>query len=217
MQYSTIQIAEACLQAGELNEALAVLDSHLGEHPADDEARRLRANVRLRQSEPESIRAALDDFSRVSAPTSADWLACSVAAERLGDLPDAIRAVEQARALQPEDDRLTERLVTLHLRASQVEAARGILASVPRRWYWLRLAGDVEAAAGDHFEAIRLYRDAMQDFDSHHPAPNPFLQALYAEIVARRAAQYAEAGITEAADLDYALLERLAPGRWSRP
>lgn len=215
MRYSPIQIAEACLQAGELSQAIDVLDSHLHEHPADDEARRLRANVRLRQPEAESLRAALADLSALSQPSPEDRLACSVAAERLGDLPAAVRSVEQARTDAPGDDRLAERLITLHMRAGQLEAARAVLATLPPRWPWLRLAGDVEVQAGDSAEAIRLYGAALQDFEAHHPEPNPFMQALYAEIIARRAAQYAEAGITEAAELDYALLEKIAPGRWT--
>jgi tetratricopeptide (TPR) repeat protein len=217
MYYSPIQIAEASLQAGQPEQALEVLDSHLREHPADDEARRLRAQVRLRLTEPDSIRAALDDLRRVSTLTSADWQAWSVAAERLGDLPEAVRAIELARALQPADDRLTERLVLLHMQAGQLPAARDILAQQPRRWYWLRMHGDVEAEAHDTDSAIRLYTEALQDFERHHPTPNPFMQALGAEIMARRAALYWKAGMTDAANLDYTLLETLAPGRWSHP
>ncbi|HUN05792.1 MAG TPA: tetratricopeptide repeat protein [Aggregatilineales bacterium] len=216
MHYSPIQIAEACLQAGELSQAVEILDSHLHEHPADDEARRLRANVRLCQPEVESVQAALADLGALGHPTPADWLACSVAAERLGDLPAAVRYGEQARALAPDDDRFAERLITLHLRAGQLEAARALLATLPRRWSWLRWAGDVEAQAGDIAGAIRLYGAALQDFETHHPAPNPFMQALYAEIVARRAALFAQSGDTQAAKADTDLLEKIAPGRWGQ-
>jgi tetratricopeptide (TPR) repeat protein len=217
MLYSPIQIAEACLQAGELNQALEVLDSHLQAHGADDEARRLRAEIRLRGAGPESIRAALSDLDALGTLTAGDWLTRSVAAERLGDLDGAVEAVEQARALQPGDDHLAERLVTLLIGAGRLAEARAVLTGLPRRWSWLRLAGDVEAAAGNPYEGIRRYAEALQHFDTHHPAPNPFMQALYAEIIARRAALYARVGIAEAADLDYALLEEIAPGRWPRP
>ncbi len=216
MRYSPIQIAEACLQAGELSQAIEVLDSHLHEHPSDDEARRLRANVRLRQPEAESVQAALDDLAALSHHTPEDWLACSVAAERLGDLHAALRYSEQARTLVPGDDRFAERLITLHMRAGQLEAARSLLGTLPRRWSWLRWAGDVEAQAGDIAGAIRLYGAALQDFEQQHPAPNPFMQALYAEIVARRAALYTQSGDTPAAKTDYDLLEKIAPGRWGQ-
>jgi tetratricopeptide (TPR) repeat protein len=217
MRFSPIQIAEAFLQAGELPDALTTLDSHLSAHPGDDEARRLRAQIRLRQATPESLSAALADLDALGTPAPADWLTRSAAAERLGDLKAAAAAVEAALKLQPGDERLTERLITLHMQAGQLGAARALLAALPRRWAWLRLQGDLEDQAGDGWEAIRCYAGALQDFDQHHPSPNPFMLALKAEIIARRAAQYARLGVTEAADLDYALLEQIAPGRWPRP
>src|SRR5690242_19339862 len=74
MPYSPMELADAFIRAGELADALDALNQQLIDQPADDEARRLRAQVLMRIPGEEHVQAALGDLESIASPTQDDNL-----------------------------------------------------------------------------------------------------------------------------------------------
>ena len=182
MPYSPIQMAEAFIRAGELPDALDALDAHLTAQPADDTARRLRIEVRRRIGSDDHLRAALDDLAALTAPSADDRAQESVLHYELNDWAAACRALEAARALRPDDERLTERLVWLLEKGGDLAAARALAEAQHPSWRWLQTAGDLAREMGDLPHAAAHYRAALADFDSRAGASSAFRTNLRAQI-----------------------------------
>jgi len=182
MPYSPMQMAEAFINAGEISDALDVLNTHLDANPEDQAARRLRAAVRLRLDDPAEYRAALADMDALSALDADDLVQRSIILQRLGDWAGANVAMEQARTLKPDDDRITERYLTTLEMSGQRDVARALVNKLPQTWRWQQIAGDLARNAGDLKAAVNHYTAALQGLeqkmDTTHDAFGANLKAV---------------------------------------
>ncbi|MBI5671014.1 MAG: tetratricopeptide repeat protein [Chloroflexi bacterium] len=215
MTYSLLQVAEAFIRTGELADALDMLNQQLNADPGDDTARRLRAAVLLRLplDGDDHLLAALDDLDALAQPDADDYVQRSIICQRRNDWPGALRAMQQARVLKPGDERVAARLLELLLRSGQHDEARALLDTLPRTWRWLERAGDLAAEDGDPAGAAQAFTAALDhlrgqmDTDGNRIGAN-----LKLGLLAKRAAANLAAGLLDAAEADYALLESLLPG-----
>jgi tetratricopeptide (TPR) repeat protein len=161
MAYTPLQLAEAFIQTGELQDALDALNQHLEANSSDDDARRLRVQVLMRTSDDANLRLALDDLSHLTSPSSDDSVQKSIVYERLGDLSLALEEITNIWSLNIADDRLTERYLRLFV--AQGEIGKAIIMSLllPKTWRWLQWRGDLEVMGGMHEAAIQHYSDAF--------------------------------------------------------
>ena len=118
MPYSALQLAEAFIQAGELNEAVSALTQHLEANPGDDAARRLRAQVLARMGD-DQLGAALYDLNHIALPRQDDWFWRSIIHERRGDQEGALRILHELYTAKPSDERVAERYFYLLLNTKQ--------------------------------------------------------------------------------------------------
>jgi tetratricopeptide (TPR) repeat protein len=199
MPYPPLALAEAFLAAGEIDDALATLDAHLADDPADTAARRLRADMLARRADPDSLRRALTDLDAL--PADDTRLIRSAVLERLGDPVAALDALGD-----PAPDALLERRVQLALASGDLDRARAALAHVPHwNWRWHQWAGDVALAGGELIEAHDHFMRALAGVATL--ADNPALAAVRAGVMLRlghicryrndRAAAYAYYQIAE--------------------
>jgi len=212
MSCTPLQLAEAFIQYGELNDTLQALSIHLEANPADDAARRLRAAVAIRMREEAHFRLAVSDLNQISEPTPDDDVNRAIALEYLADLDGAMLAVERARAARPQDERIAERYFFMLLARRRFAEAQSLLETMPRTWDWLQKAGDLASEADGPEQAIALYSQALDHLDTQFDASvDAFARPLKANLLASRAHTYAAAGQFPEADADYTAAEALMP------
>lgn len=218
MRYDDLQVAEACLDAGAIDEALNVLDALLrarGDPVRKAAARRLRAAIHARQPDPDSLRAALADLDAIKGPARPDdHLLRSVICERLDRIDDALAAIETGCDRHRRHPRLAEYRLHLLRRAGRLDDAQRVaaawIAASPADWQWPRWAAEIAAEAGADDAALAHYIQAREKLaafigDSADPSYTPLIAALMlaqAAILARldRLAE-ADALYVQAADL----------------
>lgn len=171
MAHKTLDLANALLTAGELEEALDILNTHLTTQPDDDDARRLRAGILLRKpgdGQAERQQAALNDLDAIANPNAEDHLSRSLILEALGDLNGALAAAQNALQAEAGSTRLTERIVHLLIKAGDLAAAREIIKTAQTQsddWRWSQWAGDLAAQADDQAAAAAHYQQALTTLD----------------------------------------------------
>jgi tetratricopeptide (TPR) repeat protein len=165
MTYHPLQLAEAFIRTGELEEALEALGTHLKAHPEDDETRRLRISVLRRMDTVRHYHAALADLDALSTVTTADEVQRSILLQVLGEWQAANAAMERAHALAPDDDRITERYLLTLERSGSPEKARDVLRTLPPTWRWLQIAGDLAQRMGDSAAAVECYNGALAQLE----------------------------------------------------
>lgn len=209
---NSLQLAEAFVRAGELTDALEVLHRHIESSPGDDDARRLRAAVCLRLGDGDHLWAALADLDALTSADAGDEVQRSIILQRFGDLPGALAAMSRARALKPDDDRITARYLELLVQAGQRRAARDLLKTLPGTWRWLEAAGDLARDDGDFAGAVGHYTAALDQLDARmDTAGDAFAAGLRVALLSKRAAVYLAGGQSAPAEADYRLLESLVP------
>lgn len=227
MSYSPLQLAEAYLQAGEIDDALDALNQHIATMP-DDESRRLRAAILSRHTDDASWRNALDDLDALEVPTPDDAILRSTLHSKLGDDDTAISVMLAAHQHFPTQERITERCLYLLRAGGKLDEARALVAGVPENWRWSQWAGDLAHDAGDLPEAIRHYSAAIDALDSRYAldtnqranvlqneqvsdAAALTIVAVYARLRAARADVYERQNEDALADADYAVAQTLIP------
>jgi tetratricopeptide (TPR) repeat protein len=216
--YSPLEMAEALIQSGELDNALEVLNEHLKAISGDSTARRFRAQIYAHQPDETSLRAALLDLAALSSKTAHDYILQSVLLVRLRQFADAIAALHEGHTRYPDDERLLERYVHLLRGQGEITRARALLADRLESWRWQQWAGDLAVDEEDFTAAIRHYNTALRAvgvrFDLTAQADNRTSSAImpiYARLLLARADallrlnQYAEA------DDDYKTAAELMP------
>ncbi|MFN8374107.1 MAG: tetratricopeptide repeat protein [Anaerolineae bacterium] len=161
MPYSALEMADAFIKAGELQDALDVLNQYL-EGSADDDAYRLRVELLLRLSGDGPLHKALADLKALSAPTPDDEMRRSVIFERLGEWETALAAAQNAYQARPDDERFAERTLQLLLTQGKLDDAAALLASLPQTWRWQQWRGDVAAARAEWQTARAEYEAALE-------------------------------------------------------
>ncbi len=168
--YTPMELANAFIRTGELTDALDALNDQLSQHPDDTEARRLRAAVRLRIGDLTALAEAHADLAALRDKTTGDYVQISLIAERRNELSAAIDAMTAACQLAPQDARLYERLVGLHMKAGDYAAALACVQQQPTDWRWGQWEGDIRSNMGDYVGAIEAYQRVIHDLDSRFDA-----------------------------------------------
>jgi tetratricopeptide (TPR) repeat protein len=210
--YTPLQQAQAFVEAGDLNEALAALSD--ADSTSGDEALRLRAAVRRRLRSEEHLRAAALDLERLSSPTSADYVEQSIIFEQLGDYAAAIRAMMVATDLAggpAERNRLTEQHVRLLLTRGDTEKALELAQKQPRTWRWMQWMGDIAAQSGDYVSAARYYSASLTLLTAATERDDKFADGFRARLLLARADAHRRSGQFEFADADYVTAEQITP------
>lgn len=229
MTYQPLQLAEAFLKAGELEDALDALDAALDADPTSDDARRLRAGVLARLPGTSNTARALDDLHALAHPTAEDALLESRLVQAAQDTAAAIGVTEAALARFPGDPRLSERLLGLLRETGEHAKAEALLADFPGGdWRWQAWRGDFAADRGDDRAAVRHYTVALDliAFAQGIPAQpvrmtqdaadldaaSMTIAASAARLLLSRAHAHRRAGNRSAAGDDYAQAAVLLPG-----
>jgi tetratricopeptide (TPR) repeat protein len=212
MPYTPMQLAEAFIQTGELQDALDALDQQLDTHPDDDDARRLRIKVVMRMPDPVSLTPLLSELDKLSALTADDYVQKSVIMQQLSRYKESSSALGQAHMLKPDDLRITENLVRAFIRSEDFDSAKMVLADLPRTWGWLRYAGEIAGKQGDYQSALKFYDEAIDDLDRKLKASdNPILVDNKIGFMSMRAICYSRLNQFDKAEAEYAEMERLEP------
>lgn len=201
MTERAIELANAFIHAGELDDARQALDAHLQSHPADDAARRLLIDVLMRLPVPvEDIRRQFDELSLLNA---ADFLRLSLVCERAGSHAEAYAALEAAAARQPDDAAIADRRISLLRQIGDFEQARALVAAQPRSWRWLQLAGELACEVQDYPAAIESFNVAL-DYAGQMFAPGDrWGDSVRLQLLLGRAGAALALGMLEQADADY--------------
>ncbi|MEQ8676231.1 MAG: tetratricopeptide repeat protein [Aggregatilineales bacterium] len=227
MPYSALQLAEAYLQAGELDEAIEALNQHIAATP-DDPSRRLRASILSRQPQTDALQQALGDLDALATSTPQDAILRSTIHQKLGDDVGALEVVLTAHDRFPEDDRLTERCLYLLRMQGKIKEARALVATLQKNWRWSQWAGDLardDHALEDavtHYSAAIDMLDTLYALDARTPAgilKNDAMDeaialtimAVYARLRAVRGDIYEQSGDETKADEDFAIAQSILP------
>lgn len=228
MSYHPLQLAEAFIKAGELEDALDALNTVLDTEPDNDTARRLRAGVLARLPGDGHAAQALDDLRALANPDTEDILLESRLVQAIEDIDAAIRVIEAALTRFPADPRLSERLLGLLRETGEPAKAEAVLANLPDDdWRWLAWSGDFAADKGDDPAAVRYYSAALDLIAASHSLPAQparmtgdatnldaatlTVAASAARIVLSRAHAYRRAGNIAAAQTGYERAAVLLP------
>lgn len=206
MSFSAWQMAEACLQAGEVQEALQALEDHLKTNP-DDAGRRLHAALLLRlHSDEAGLRQALADLDALSSAETDDFVQRSIIHEKLGDAEAAQAQMRRALEDRPDDERLAERLVWLLRQAGHLNEALALIRQQARTWRWLRWEGELLAEMGDDATASARYGLAMAQMEAQFDlSAEAHLAAQHAQMAGARASAFSRMGLVAAAEECYAI------------
>jgi tetratricopeptide (TPR) repeat protein len=200
MPYSPLQMAEAFMQAGELADALDMLDAHLAANPGDAAARRGRAAARSRLGGEDNWRAALADLDALDERTPDDEVRRAILLTQVGDAAGARAALARAHERAPDDERILERYID----ALEVVDARALVDTLPKTWGWLKKAGDLAVKAGDDAAAVGHYTEALERLHAIAPTHHAILANQRGLLTLSRATLCFRLGRYREAAADYA-------------
>lgn len=204
--YQPLELAEALIHAGELDDALATLDQHLAAVPDDSAARRLRIDVLLRL--PGRAKDALAEMDTLTTPTPDDLLQRAQLLEMLGDEDGAFAAVAQSWGQRPEL-RTGELLLRFLYQRHEADRALELLVDLPKTWKWLGWCGDFHSMRGDFSIAADHYSDALIQLDQTEK--NAITETQRAHLLLKRADAYRRLKRYADADADYRAAEAIIP------
>lgn len=199
----SLELAEACLQAGELAEALAALDDYLAGAPDDRAARRLRVDVLRRL--PGRAREALAELDRLSGD---EPLLRYEILTALGEEDAAFAVVEQAYRRSADLD-TAELLLRLFYRRAEADAALRLLADLPQTWRWLGWGGDFYALKADCSGAAAAYSAALADLQ--RVPPSAIVATQRAHLLLKRADAFRRLKRWSEAETDLRAAAQLVP------
>ncbi len=211
MPYTPMQLAEAFIHTGELADALDALNQQLDAHPGDDAARRLRIGVLLRRASDDYLHQALADFDHLARVSADDEVLRSVILERLQNLDGALEAMTRALAINPGDDRLTERNLHLLIAQNKIDAALELVRTQERTWRWLQWEGDLLVMSGDDMMATARYGLALAQMNERYTADDRFITPIRARLLLTRGDAYRRLGDIGQAEKHYIAAGKLIP------
>lgn len=212
MQYTPMQLAEAFIQAGELNDALEALDVHLEENPRDDTGLRLRADVHIRLRDEAHFRAALADLTSLHKPTAEDEIKKALMQQHLHDFTGAEQTLAEAWAEYPADESIAEHYFYILVHQRKFIEARAMIDAMPRTWRWLSLSGDLASEYEGEAQAIDDYSRALAHLEKNFNLDvDQFAWPIQANILANRARMYATLERYDEAAEDFLAAQECVP------
>jgi tetratricopeptide (TPR) repeat protein len=212
MPYTPLQLAEAFIQTGELQDALDALNQHLEATPADDDARRLRVQVLIRMRDSGSYHAALEDLARLMHLTSQDKTNRYVILDRLEDSAGALEAVEELYEDDPSDQRVAEWLFDRAITLKEYALADEVLKTMPRSSGWLTNAGHLASVSGHLEDAPGYYTDALKQLGVEYDlSTSKFARPIHVGLLLVRARTYVTLKKFHEASEDYAAAQAIMP------
>lgn len=200
MPYSPLQLAEAFIKAGEIEDAYDALCEHLADFPNDGEARRLRADVALRLDRRDAVKSALEDLDTLTDLTPMDSHTRSVILERLGRLEDALDALADTADDPHESSILLERRLNLLRKLGRLEEALSLALEND----WIQWAADTAAALQDDERALDYYNEAIARTERLFEKTSEEIAVnIRARVLMKRGAVYHRLERLEEADADY--------------
>lgn len=232
MAYSSLQLANAFLQTGELADAKQVLADYFGNNPNPDDPDyamllRLWLDVLGHGDEPDQ-RLALAEYHRLPDISPTDHIKHAMNHYRLGELANARAILQSAVSQYPNHDRLTESLLFIYQKQGDFKAGLALLNTLPQRWVWARWSGDFALMGSDYGVAIAHYSQAIRLLEAQYglsdDAPATILSSatmtdaegltimgVYAELLLARAEAYRQNNQIDEAKGDEARAKRLIP------
>jgi tetratricopeptide (TPR) repeat protein len=212
MPYTPMELADAFLKTGEIQDALDALNQELSERPDNETARRLRIQILISLAGETHLLQAISDFTRIAAPLAEDYQRLSILQEKLGAIPDAITAISKAREIAPKDERLTERYLDLLLAQKAYQSALNLVREQNSVWRWLEHEGDILVLLGDDTTATARYGLVLAQLAAFEGVMRPdYLQALKARVLLARAHAYRRLGQADIAQELYQAAQTLLP------
>ena len=209
MTYTSLQLATAFIQTGELDDALEALDAHLSENADDEAVRRMRASVLLRLASPEQLDRALADLQQLADVTPDDLQQQSIIYEKQGELDQAIAMMQQALSLQPQNERYAERLLQLTIAHDDLDAALALVRQQERSWRWLQWEADILVQMGNDMLATARYGLVLAMLDDL--ADSDHIAAIKGRVLLARAACYMRLGLTDIAREHFLAAKKIYP------
>jgi hypothetical protein len=184
---STLEQAHALLLTGDVDDALALLDAVAG-----DEARRLRAQLLARHSQPSQALAELDALSHA---TPEDALLRARLLNALERPQEAAAALTALHAASPDDKRLSELLYDQLMTMGDAQAAAEVARPLSDDWRWRMRLAEAEAEAGHPAAALAHYEQVLAVLHSRHAEAIPdYLRSAYVSALIGAASAAIDAG-----------------------
>lgn len=210
MSYSPMELAYAFLQTGEYDDALDALNEQVKNEPDDTEARILRASLLIRMGDTNKLNQAITDLENIDNKTAEQLRLLSVAYERQQQLDKAIEFTQKAHSLAPDDERLTERLVTLLRNTKQIDEAIALVRQQSRSWRWLQWEGDLLLEDGNAVLAIARYGLVLAQLDEIDMRDD-YRNAMKLRLLSARATAYRMMQQYDLAQEHYEQAQKLMP------
>lgn len=210
MSYTPMQLAEAFIQAGELDDALEALNQQLVNVQGDEVARRLRVQVLMRLGSAAHLRQALADLD-ILPPQPSDGHTRSVVLERLGQ-PEAALAAARAALEVATDERLASRLLERVLALLREQGYVRVALELALRNDWVQWAADAAADLHNDAQAITYYTQALERVAGlEGQVAEPIVANIRARVLLKRAGAYQRSGKLDTADTDYENAAAIVP------
>lgn len=191
MPYTAMELADAFIKTGELDDAVIALREHLEQHQQDDEARRLYIQVQMRLSAGDDLVTLINNFDFLSEKTADDWRLQSTIYEQNNQVILAIESIRHARKITPNDERLTERYLDLLLKNEQYDNALTLVREQAKTWRWLEREGDILALIGNDRLATARYGLVLAHLSElEGTMRDDYLQSLKLRVILARAHAY---------------------------
>jgi tetratricopeptide (TPR) repeat protein len=201
---SPLELAEALILAGEMDDALDALSQHLTENPDDEDARRLRVRLLL------SLQRGKDALADLDALPAPDQVLAAQAYALLGDDARAVEAREQLlQAGADENPEQIELLLRDLYQRKEIDKALGRLADLDKTWRWLGWSGDFFVLRADYAIAAEHYCSALDELKQQET--NAILETQTAYLLLKRADVYRRLRQFAEADADYRAAEAIIP------
>jgi hypothetical protein len=192
MSYSRLELANAHLEAGDLDDALAALDAELTENPDNDDALRLRAGILIRAATDDGYRRALEDLNHLREPTVEDIVQKAYSLNELYEIDAALEQIETAVRLGGQ--RYVGDQISILMSAFRFAEARALVDTMPRTWRWLEFSGDLAVRHEGPARAIQDYTLALEAIDAlpADPLTAPILASSRARLLCGRARMFCQ-------------------------
>ncbi|RMF82189.1 MAG: hypothetical protein D6737_02770 [Chloroflexi bacterium] len=212
MRYTPLQLAEAFITTGELDDALTAINEHLDETPDDDDARRMRVGILLRLADATHWQMALADIACLTTLTPDDYVLWMRILDAQGD-DGALEVARQMYVAHPNDERAAEIFVERLVAAAAYSEAETVLNAMPEDWRWLQRRGDLAALQDRHDDAVTYYSRALVLLETAFAQTTVGFAANFkANLLIKRAHANRHLGQLDEAEADYAAAEKLLPG-----